>query len=189
MSAPWPATDFNAFRTKFTPGPLCVRSASRPFAAFEALRGGAQEETLRRIERHAARPSRQRAVVGGWTTTTRRLISWQAAMRLFHSHISDQGLWRALSFDLPLRHAAQGREEDRMDPFQMVVLIVAISVGAGVYQTYLKTRANSASDVTTQADLAAMRDEVSRLKERVRVLEAIVTDRDHALAEEIRKLG
>lgn len=76
-----------------------------------------------------------------------------------------------------------------MDPFQMVVLIVAISVGAGVYQTYLKTRANSASDVTTQADLAAMRDEVSRLKERVRVLEAIVTDRDHVLAEEIRKLG
>ena len=33
-----------------------------------------------------------------------------------------------------------------MDPFQMVVLIVAISVGAGVYQTYLKTRANSAAD-------------------------------------------
>lgn len=76
-----------------------------------------------------------------------------------------------------------------MDPFQMVVLIVAISVGAGVYQTYLKTRAHSAADETTQADVAAMREEVSRLKERVRVLETIVTDKDRALAEEIRKLA
>ena len=76
-----------------------------------------------------------------------------------------------------------------MDPFQMVVLIVAISVGAWVYQTYLQTRANSAADETTQADVAAMREEVSRLKERVRVLETIVTDKDRALAEEIRKLA
>ncbi|WP_291199780.1 hypothetical protein [Hyphomonas sp.] len=76
-----------------------------------------------------------------------------------------------------------------MGPFEMVVLIVAISVGAGVYQTYLKTRANSAADATTQADVSAMREEVSRLKERVRVLEAIVTDNDRALADEIRKLA
>jgi hypothetical protein len=76
-----------------------------------------------------------------------------------------------------------------MDPFQMVVLIVAISVGAGVYQTYLKTRANSAADETTQADVSAMRDEIGRLKERVRVLETIVTDKDRALSEEIRKLA
>ncbi len=76
-----------------------------------------------------------------------------------------------------------------MDPFQMVVLIVAISVGAGVYQTYLKTKANSRADETTQADVTAMRDEIGKLKERVRVLEAIVTDKDHVLAEEIRKLA
>ena len=76
-----------------------------------------------------------------------------------------------------------------MGPFEMVVLIVAISVGAGVYQTYLKTRANSAADQTTQADVSEMRDEIGKLKERVRVLEAIVTDKDHVLAEEIRKLA
>ena len=51
-----------------------------------------------------------------------------------------------------------------MGPFEMVVLIVAISVGAGVYQTYLKTRANSAADETTKADVSALREEVSRLK-------------------------
>jgi phage host-nuclease inhibitor protein Gam len=71
----------------------------------------------------------------------------------------------------------------------MVVLIVAISVGAGVYQTYLKTRASSAADETTKADVSAMRDEIGKLKERVRVLETIVTDKDRTLAEEIRKLA
>lgn len=76
-----------------------------------------------------------------------------------------------------------------MDPFQMVVLIVAISVGAGVYQTYLKTKANSRADETTQADVTSMRDEIGKLKERVRVLETIVTDKDRALSEEIRKLA
>ncbi len=76
-----------------------------------------------------------------------------------------------------------------MDPLVMVVLIVAISVGAGVYQTYLKTRANSAADETTRADVSAMRDEIGKLKERVRVLETIVTDKDRTLAEEIRKLA
>jgi hypothetical protein len=76
-----------------------------------------------------------------------------------------------------------------MGPFEMVVLIVAISVGAGVYQTHLKTRANSAADQTTQADVSEMRDEIGKLKERVRVLEAIVTDKDRTLAEEIRKLA
>ncbi|MEQ9506717.1 MAG: hypothetical protein RLO80_10645 [Hyphomonas sp.] len=76
-----------------------------------------------------------------------------------------------------------------MGPFEMVVLIVAISVGAGVYQTYLKTRANSRADDVTQAEVANMREDVARLKERVRTLEAIVTDKDRALAEEIRKLA
>ena len=76
-----------------------------------------------------------------------------------------------------------------MGPFEMVVLIVAISVGAGVYQSYLKTRASSAADETTKADVSAMRDEIGKLKERVRVLETIVTDKDRTLAEEIRKLA
>lgn len=76
-----------------------------------------------------------------------------------------------------------------MGPFEMVVLIVAISVGAGVYQTYLKTKANARADETTQADVTSMREEIGKLKERVRVLETIVTDKDRALSEEIRKLA
>jgi uncharacterized protein YlxW (UPF0749 family) len=76
-----------------------------------------------------------------------------------------------------------------MGPFEMVVLIVAISVGAGVYQTYLKTRANSRADDVTQAEVERLREDVARLKDRVKTLEAIVTDKDRALAEEIRKLA
>jgi uncharacterized protein YlxW (UPF0749 family) len=76
-----------------------------------------------------------------------------------------------------------------MGPFEMVVLIVAISVGAGVYQTYLKTRANSRADDITQGEVARLREDVARLKDRVKTLEAIVTDKDRALSDEIRKLA
>ncbi len=76
-----------------------------------------------------------------------------------------------------------------MGPFEMVVAIVAISVGAGAYTTYLKTRANSRADEATQADVAVLREDIARLKDRVRTLETIVTDKDRALSDEIRKLA
>lgn len=76
-----------------------------------------------------------------------------------------------------------------MDPFTMVVAIVAISVGAGVFSTYLKTRANSRADEVTQAEVAKLREDVTRLKERVHTLEKIVTDGERQLSDEIRKLA
>jgi hypothetical protein len=76
-----------------------------------------------------------------------------------------------------------------MDPFSMVVAIVAISVGAGVISNYLKLKANRRGDEATQEDLAAMRGEVDKLKDRVRVLEKIVTDQERQLADEIRRLA
>lgn len=76
-----------------------------------------------------------------------------------------------------------------MGPFEMVVAIVAISVGAGVFSTYLKTRANSRADEVTQAEVAKLREDVARLKDRVKTLEAIVTDKDRVLSDEIRKLA
>lgn len=76
-----------------------------------------------------------------------------------------------------------------MDPFSMVVAIVAISVGAGLINTWLKTRAKSRPDDGVREDLAATRQDVSRLKERVRVLEEIVTDKERQLSDEIRRLG
>ena len=76
-----------------------------------------------------------------------------------------------------------------MNPFEMVVIIVLISVGAGVLKNYFQMKQNRQADVASEQDVARMRAEVDRLKERVHVLEKIVTDNDRQLAEEIRKLA
>ena len=76
-----------------------------------------------------------------------------------------------------------------MNPFEMVVIIVLISVGAGVVNNYLKLRANREADTTSDVETQRILSEVERLKERVRVLEKIVTDNERQLADEIRKLA
>ncbi|MFN7057034.1 hypothetical protein [Hyphomonas sp.] len=76
-----------------------------------------------------------------------------------------------------------------MDPFTMVVAIVAISVGAGLINTWLKHRSNSRPDEATLAELATTKPDLTRLKDRVRVLEEIVTDKERQLSDEIRRLG
>ncbi|MFN3911532.1 hypothetical protein [Hyphomonas sp.] len=76
-----------------------------------------------------------------------------------------------------------------MDVFTMVVIIVALGVGSTVLKTYLETRGAQPGSAVSDAELAAMREEIKRLKDRVRTLETIVTDKDRALAEEIRKLA
>lgn len=75
------------------------------------------------------------------------------------------------------------------NPFVMVVLIVAISVSAGVVNTYLKTRENTAQNGATRDDLDAMRADIARLNDRVRVLEKIATDKDRVLSDEISRLA
>jgi len=76
-----------------------------------------------------------------------------------------------------------------MGVFEMVVLIVAISVGAGVYQNYLKLKVNRRDDGEADLKIAQMQADVDRLKERVRVLEKITTDSDKQLHDEITRLA
>ncbi|MEH6409813.1 hypothetical protein [Hyphomonas sp.] len=76
-----------------------------------------------------------------------------------------------------------------MDPFQMVVIIVLISVGAGVLKNYFKMKENQQADAASDKDVQRMKADIERLKERVHVLEKIVTDNDRQLADEIRKLA
>ena len=76
-----------------------------------------------------------------------------------------------------------------MDQIVMVVLIVLISVGAGVVNNYLKLKANAKSDKGADEDIQRVLGEVDQLKERVRVLEKIVTDQERQLSDEIRKLA
>lgn len=76
-----------------------------------------------------------------------------------------------------------------MDVFTMVVIIVALGVGSTILKTYLETRAAQPRSAADEAELAAMSEDIKRLKDRVRTLETIVTDKDRALSEEIRKLA
>lgn len=76
-----------------------------------------------------------------------------------------------------------------MGVFEMVVLIVAISVGAGVYQNYLKLKVNRRDDGEADLKIAQMQSDVYRLKERVRVLEKITLDSDKQLHDEITRLA
>ncbi len=74
-------------------------------------------------------------------------------------------------------------------PFTMVVLIVLIAVGAGVIKTWIETRANASADEETVLRMQDLEREVLKLRDRVKVLEKITTDRDSHLREEISRLA
>ncbi|MEZ5947049.1 MAG: hypothetical protein R3C13_03755 [Hyphomonas sp.] len=76
-----------------------------------------------------------------------------------------------------------------MDPFQMVVVIVAIVFGTKAWRDHMRFREMRANDRASDVEFQRMTDEVARLKERVRVLEKIVTDGDQRLREEISRLA
>lgn len=78
---------------------------------------------------------------------------------------------------------------DINSPFTMVVLIVLIAVGAGVIKTWIETRANSTADEETKLRMEDLEREVLKLRDRVKVLEKITTDRDSHLREEISRLA
>jgi len=74
-------------------------------------------------------------------------------------------------------------------PFTMVVLIVLISVGAGVLNNYFKMKAQRGDTLENDADIHRMQAEIDRLAERVRVLEKLATDDERSLRDEFRKLA
>lgn len=75
------------------------------------------------------------------------------------------------------------------EPFTMIVLIVLISVGAGVINNYLKMKHQRSETSANDADIHRMQTEIDRLTERVRVLEKLATDDDQSLRDEFRKLA
>jgi membrane protein implicated in regulation of membrane protease activity len=77
---------------------------------------------------------------------------------------------------------------DINSPFTMIVLIVLISVSAGVIRTWIKSRRTDTDDPRRQEEIAQLRDQVAGLTERVRVLETITTDADAKLREDISRL-
>jgi len=73
-----------------------------------------------------------------------------------------------------------------MNTFEMVVLIVLISVVAGVVNNYIKSRVDAGS--VESGELAERLAKLDLLEDRVKTLEKIVTDRDFELKEKFRNL-
>ena len=76
-----------------------------------------------------------------------------------------------------------------MNPFEMVVLIVAIGLIAGVLRSrHAHRRPDVEDDPADRVETIRLRDEVSQLKERIHVLERIATDKENTLSRQIEEL-
>ena len=74
-------------------------------------------------------------------------------------------------------------------PFIMIVLIVLISVGAGVINNYIKMKNAQTERSANDVDIDRMQAQVDQLTERVRVLEKLATDDERGLREEFKRLA
>lgn len=76
-----------------------------------------------------------------------------------------------------------------MNPFEMVVLIVAIVTIASMFKArHVRNRERADDAIMEDIESERLRDEVKALKERVAVLERIATDRSSLLDQEIEGL-
>lgn len=77
-----------------------------------------------------------------------------------------------------------------MNPFEMVVLIIAIITIGKVFSSRRAAKNAGTDIIQADPDSARMREEVKMLKERIAVLERIATDNSSATAldREIEKL-
>ena len=71
-----------------------------------------------------------------------------------------------------------------MDVFTFVIIIVIVGCGTGILSDYFKTKRQSAA-VEVDDDVYA---ELDRLRERVEILERIVTDEKYNLKKELDQL-
>ena len=72
-----------------------------------------------------------------------------------------------------------------MEVFEMVVWIVAIGCITGCITSYFDSKAKQAKH---SASSAVQDEEIARMRERIEVLEKILTDSKHDLASEFERL-
>jgi len=79
-----------------------------------------------------------------------------------------------------------------MNPFEMVVLIVAIVMIASVLRARYGYRHRSGNDgaipAEERAETLRLREEVKELKERIKVLERITVEKENSLSKQIEEL-
>ena len=68
-----------------------------------------------------------------------------------------------------------------MNPFEMVVAIIFLVTTARVLQTYLRGRQDQPAVTADDPDTIRMRDEMRAMKERIAVLERVITDNHGSL--------
>ena len=76
-----------------------------------------------------------------------------------------------------------------MNPFEMVVLIVAIVVIGRVFSDRYRGRHRRGGDAAEAAETARLRSEIQQLKDRIATLERLAVDKRQRLADEIDALG
>ncbi|HLV48995.1 MAG TPA: hypothetical protein VKY35_08035 [Aliidiomarina sp.] len=74
-----------------------------------------------------------------------------------------------------------------MGPFEMVAIIVVVSVVAGSITKIVQAK-NSNTTGEDKASVARLENEVNSLKDRVKTLEALVTDDSYRVKAEIERL-
>ena len=75
-----------------------------------------------------------------------------------------------------------------MNPFEMVVLIVAIVMIAGVLKSRHRGGRGLDSGSADSLEADRLRDEVRQLKERIQVLERITVEKENSLSRQIEEL-
>ena len=68
-----------------------------------------------------------------------------------------------------------------MNPFEMVVMIIIVVTIGKVVQARIAAQADAPQSPTENADALRMRDEIRTLKERIAVLERVITDNNRSI--------
>ena len=75
-----------------------------------------------------------------------------------------------------------------MNPFEMVVLIVAIVMIASIFKSRHRAHHRVEDDGADRIEADRLSDEVRQLKERIQVLERITVEKENSLSRQIEEL-
>ena len=76
-----------------------------------------------------------------------------------------------------------------MNPFEMVaIIVVAVMIASVLRAKYGHRRDGGEGSARDQAETLRLREEVSQLKERLKVIERITVEKENSLAKEIESL-
>jgi hypothetical protein len=76
-----------------------------------------------------------------------------------------------------------------MNPFEMVaIIVVAVMIASVLRAKYSRRRRDSVDSPQERAETLRLREEVTMLKDRLKVLERITVEKENSLAKEIEEL-